>query len=309
VAMGAGVDVPGRTGGVPLERRAELVLDARADLGEGPVWDPADDTLLWVDIDAGAVHRFSPATGAETTLDAGQPVGAVAWRRSGGLALAMRDGFGLLDPEPGATVRLVAPVEADRSDQRMNDGRCDRRGRFWAGTTSVLRRPRAGRLYRLHPDGRVEPVLSGVSMSNGLDWSPDDRRLYYVDSATEGVDRYAADPETGRVGARTRLVEIPRSLGIPDGLTVDADGCVWLALWGAGAVHRYTPAGVLDRVVRLPVSRPTSCTFGGAGLDVLYVTSAAAGLSARELARQPGAGGLFAVRPGVQGLPARGFAG
>jgi sugar lactone lactonase YvrE len=292
---------------VPFELGVEVVLAARAVLGEGPVWDPHTGTLLWVDIqrERGQVHRLSPDTGTDSVTEVGQPVGSVAWRRAGGLVLARRDGFALTD---GGAPELV-PVEADRPDQQMNDGACDSRGRFWAGTASVSRRRGTSALYRLGPDRRVEVVLTGVSMSNGLGWSPDDRLFYYVDSATQRLDVFDADPDTGDLSGRRTLVEVPRSLGIPDGLTVDADGCVWLAIWGAGAVHRYTPAGVLDGVLRVPARNVTSCTFGGPGLSDLFVTSATQGLTDRQLAEQPLAGAVFAARPGVGGLPPYGFAG
>jgi sugar lactone lactonase YvrE len=291
---------------VAFELEAGVVLAAGAALGEGPVWDPRDQTLLWTDIARGEVHRLSPDTGTDTATAYGQPVGAVAWRRGGGLVLATRDGFRIVS-DSGA--EQVVPVQADQPDQQMNDGKCDRRGRFWAGTSSVSRRPGASALYRLGPDRRVETVLTGVSMSNGLGWSPDDRLFYYVDSATQRVDAFQVDPDSGELRGRRPLVHVPRSLGIPDGLTVDADGCVWLALWGAGAVHRYTPAGRLDGVLRVPASQVTSCAFGGPGLRDLYVTSASQGLHGRELADQPLAGAVFAARPAVGGFAADGFAG
>jgi sugar lactone lactonase YvrE len=292
---------------VPLQ--VDVVLDAGAEIGEGPVWDPVHGTLLWLDIARGLVHRLSPDTGADVALDVGQPVGAVAARRGGGLVLAMRDGFGLLDAAADAPVRLVAAVESDRPDQRMNDGRCDRRGRFWAGTASVSGRVATSALYRLDADCRVVTMLSGVSMSNGIDWSPDDRQMYYVDSHTQGVDCFDYEPEAGLLGGCHRLVDVPREVGIPDGLTVDADGCLWLAVWGAGAVLRYTPRGELDLVVRVPARQVTSCTFGGADLGDLFITSAARGLDAGQRAAEPLAGAIFRVRTGVFGLPPRSFAG
>ena len=289
-----------------FELGAEVVLAAGAALGEGPVWDPRAGSLLWTDIVRGEVHRLSPQTGMDTATAYGQPVGAVAWRRAGGLVLATRDGFRIV-PDSGA--EQLVPVEADKLDQQMNDGKCDRCGRFWAGTSSLSRRPGVSALYRLGPDRRVETVLTGVSMSNGLGWSPDDRLFYYVDSPTQRVDVFQVDPDSGELRNRRPLVHVPRSLGIPDGLTVDADGCVWLAVWGAGAVHRYTPAGRLDGVLQVPARQVTSCTFGGPGLRHLFVTSARQGLPERELAEQPLAGAVFAARPAVGGFAADGFAG
>jgi len=191
----------------------------------------------------------------------------------------------------------------------MNDGRCDALGRFWAGTVGVnehgLAAEGAGALYCLEPDGTVRRVLDGVSLSNGLDWSPDGRRLYYVDSLAGGIDAYDFDLASGELGERGRVVELgpAAETGFVDGICVDADGCLWAAVWGAGEVRRYTPAGELDRVVAVPVSQPTSCVFAGESLDVLVITSARRGLAPEALEREPLAGSVFACRPGPTGLP------
>jgi sugar lactone lactonase YvrE len=295
---------------VPFDLGVELVLPAGALVAEGPLWDPRDSTLLWVDVDRGEVHRLSPDTGVDSVVAASdRPVGVAVWRRSGGLALALRGGVALLAEGGDVSAAQLVPVEADSPDQQMNDGACDRQGRFWAGTASASGRPGTSALYRLGADRRLEQVLSGVSMSNGLGWSPDDRAFYYVDSATQRLDVFDHDPDSGRLDRRRPLVSLPRDMGIPDGLAVDVDGCVWLAIWGAGVVHRYTPDGELDGVVHVPVRRVASCAFGGPGLADLYVTTASRGLSTAELAAEPYAGGIFAARPVVGGLEPQGFAG
>ena len=279
---------------------AELVLDARAELGEGPQWDEAGQRLVWVDIMAGRVHLFRPDTGACRTVEVGRPTGAAALSARGGLVLAVPEGFIRLDLDTGALVPLAAlPVPSP--DIRMNDGKCDRAGRFWAGTMALDERTGAGALYRLDPSGAVTVMVDGVTISNGLDWSLDERRMYYVDSGTRRIDVFDWDPKKGQISNRRPFVFFPVQAGIPDGLTVDADGGIWVALWGGGAVHRYRPDGHLDRVVLLPVTHPTSCAFGGTDLRDLYVTSAAVALGPDERARQPGAGGVFRVRPGVRG--------
>jgi sugar lactone lactonase YvrE len=168
-------------------------------------------------------------------------------------------------------------------------------------------RPGAGALYRLDPDLTVHTMLTGVTISNGLDWSLDGRRMYYVDSPTRRIDTFDFDMATGSIANRRTFVEVPADAGVPDGLTVDAAGFVWLALWGGAALRRYAPDGTLERVVPLPVTHPTSCAFGGAALDELYVTSARRPLDAEEKARQPQAGGVFRLRPGVAGRPANLF--
>jgi sugar lactone lactonase YvrE len=282
---------------------AELALDARAALGEGPLWDARSSELLWVDIMAGLVHRFDPATGADTAIDAGQPVGAVVPRAAGGYMLAVRDGFAVAD-ENG--VRLVAPVDRGRPMLRMNDGACDGGGRFWAGSMHLDELPGAGSLYRLDPDGRVETMLTDVTISNGIAWSPDDTVMYYVDTPTLGVDAFDYDAASGAISNRRRLVTIEEGAGSPDGLVVDAEGYVWVALWNGWAVRRYSPDGTLHSIVDVPAARVTKPAFGGPALDDVYITTAA---PATPDAEQPHAGGIFLVRPGVAGLPVNAYAG
>ncbi len=286
----------------------EFVLDARAELAEGPVWDERTSELIWVDILAGHVHRFRPSDGRTSRMEVGQPVGAIALRKQGGLVLALRDGFAVLDP--GATsVRFVAPVEAELATNRMNDGKCDPAGRFWAGTTDFDHAPELGALYRLDPDGRATAMLDDVTISNGLDWSPDGGTMYYVDTGKGTIDAFDFDVVDGSLNRRRVLVEIDPDDGFPDGLTVDAEGHIWLAIWGGWGLRSYGPDGTLERVIQLPVGQVTSCTFGGADLGDLYITSAWKGLSQAERATQPLAGGIFRCRPGVRGLSPRLFAG
>jgi sugar lactone lactonase YvrE len=284
---------------------AELVFDGRCELGEGPLWDERERRLLWVDIMAGAVHVLGVPSAEHASVLVGQPVGALGLRDSGGLVLAVRDGFALLDPDLSG-FRLVAAVDGGRSDLRMNDGACDGEGRFWAGTMALDEAPGAGALYRLAADGTVTTVLTGVSISNGLAWSPDGRILYYVDTPTGRVDAFDYAPAPGAITNRRPVVEIEPGAGYPDGLTVDETGALWVALWEGGCVRRYTPQGALTGVVRVPAARVTSCVFGGEQLDELYVTTARP--DADDPA-QPAAGGLFRVHPGVRGLPSPRFAG
>jgi sugar lactone lactonase YvrE len=283
---------------------AELVLDAGAGLGEGPIWDARTSELLWVDIMAGLVHRFDPAVGTDVTFDVGRPVGAVVPRAAGGYALAIRDGFAVVDSHAD-DMRLVARVD-DRPKLRMNDGACDSRGRFWAGTMHVEEVPETGSLYRLEQDGRVETMLGNVTVSNGIGWSPDDTVMYYADTPTLGVDAFDYDAASGAISNRRRLVTIEQGAGQPDGLTVDENGCIWIALWEGWGVRRYSPTGTLEGIVEVPVARVTKPAFGGAALDELYITTAAPDTPD---AKQPHAGAIFVVRPGVRGLPANAYAG
>ncbi len=280
----------------------ELVLDAHAQLGEGPIWDHRTSELIWVDILASEVHSFDPATGCDCAIDAGSHVGAAALRAEGGLVLAVRDGFATLESGAGG-VRPLTKVDHHGRQLRFNDGRCDGRGRFWAGTMAYDGSRGAGTLYRLEPDHRVAAVLTGVTISNGIGWSPDERLVYYIDTPTGCVDAFDYEPEAGELGRRRQLVRVEAAEGSPDGMAVDAEGCLWVALWGGSAVHRYDPQGRLERIVRLPVSQVTSCAFGGADREELFITTASTGLTAEELHRQPHAGGLFRHRARAQGRP------
>jgi sugar lactone lactonase YvrE len=211
----------------------ELVFDARAELGEAPTWDAAAQRLIWVDITPGRVHRFDPSTGRVESIEVGEPVGAAVPTWSGWIALATDSGFAVLDATTGSIER-VAEAEADRPDTAMNDGKCDRAGRFWAGTRDVEGRRPLGSLYRLDPDHRVVRVVPDVILSNGLAWSADGRSMYYIDSVTYGIDVFDVDPDVGDVSRRRRLVDLPRGWGLPDGMTIDAEGFLWVAFWGGG---------------------------------------------------------------------------
>lgn len=289
------------------ETEIELVLDLKADLGEGPIWDAERKRLVFVDIMRGHIHEFDPATGQDQVIDVGRPVGSVALSVRGDWVAAAHGGFYRVNPDSGRIVQMAA-VETDSPENRMNDGYVDRAGRFWAGTMSMVKRRRAGSLYRLNPDGTVTRQITGVTTSNGLDWSLDGKLMYYVDTGVNRVDVFDFDEARGDLSGRRPFVHVPALAGKPDGMVVDAEGFIWLALWKGGAVHRYTPGGRLDRVLKLPAQLVTKCAFGGANLEDLYITTARAGLDAEAAARQPMAGGVFRARPGVRGRPASRFA-
>ena len=285
----------------------ELVLDARAELGEGPVWDARSGRLIWVDITAGVIHRTDPTTGADDTLDVGRTVGAAVPAADGRLAIAVDDGFWFADLETGELER-IAPIPVS-DELMMNDGKTDGAGRFWAGTKDAHGNRPLGSLYRLDPDRSVTGMVDGVTISNGLGWSPDDTAMYYIDSPTHAVDVFRFDPASGSIADRRRLVELPREWGLPDGMTVDEDGFLWVAFWTGAAIRRLDPGGTLVASIGFPVTLVTSCTFGGPELDELYVTTARVGLSDEELRDQPAAGGLFRLRPGVSGRRASPYEG
>jgi len=288
----------------------ELVLDAKATLGEGAIWDARRGVLYWVDILEGQAHEFNPATGADRFVEVGQPVGTVVARRGGGLMAAVQGGFARLDLETGE-LSIVNDPEAGLPDNRFNDGKCDPAGRFWAGTMSMGEDPAGkGSLYVLEADGRAWRALAGVTVSNGIAWSHDHQTMYYIDTARPEVSAFDYDEATGAIANRRTVVTLPPGDGGPDGMTIDAEGRLWVAHWDGGKVTRWDPtSGRLLATLPLPVSRVTSCAFGGTGLDELYITSARTGLSEEEIARQPMAGGLFRARPGLKGVPAYEYAG
>jgi sugar lactone lactonase YvrE len=288
---------------------ADLVVDGRWELGEGPIWDTQTGELVWVDIVGQQVLRYRPGQPRARALPTPLDVGSVAIRRGGGLVAAMADGFWLNEPA-SEEWRRYRPVEADQPDLRFNDGKCDPSGRFLAGSMAYDKHTGAGALYRLDPDGAVEQLLGDVTISNGLAWAPDGRTFYYVDTPLRRIDVFAYDPATGRVGERRTHITLPDDEpGSPDGLTIDTDGGLWLALWEGWKVVRFDPQGKLDIEVEVDASHVTSCTFGGPDLADLYITSAWSELSEEERAAQPHAGGVFRVRPGVRGFPPVEFAG
>ncbi|MEV4338320.1 SMP-30/gluconolactonase/LRE family protein [Streptomyces sp. NPDC049590] len=277
----------------------EVAVAAQATLGEGPTWDPATGTLLWLDILGMRLHTYDPVTGRRTVRTTPQHVGAAKPRAGGGLVLNLRDGIGLLDPD--GTFRWLhhEPVPG----RRGNDAAVAPDGSLWAGTMRYDEATGGGTLSRLAGDGSARTVLGDVTVSNGTGWSPDGRLMYYVDTPTRRVDVFDHDAE----GVRNRrpLAEIEEGAGYPDGLTVDADGCVWVALWDGGAVRRYTPDGTLDRVIPLPTPRTTACAFGGPALTDLYVTTARTGLDAPH----PLSGSLLVIPNAGKGLPQPAFEG
>jgi sugar lactone lactonase YvrE len=280
--------------------RAEQVTDAVAYHGEGPVWSARWGGLRWVDMLAGDVLWLAD-DGTVGRRHAGDVVAALRPRRGGGAVLAVERGFALEDPDGG--LRHLETVWTDPS-VRMNEGGCDPDGRFWCGSMAYDKRSGGAALYRLDPDGSAHRVLDGVTISNGLEWSPDGSLAYYADTATSRVDVFDYDPAAGLTGRRP-FVELTGGER-PDGLTVDADGGVWVALNGSGIVHRYRADGVVDEVVHVPTAKVTACTFGGPALDQLFITTSREGLPPDQ---DPIAGSLFRADVGVAGLPVREFAG
>jgi sugar lactone lactonase YvrE len=280
----------------------EVVVKAAAETGEGPVWDARTSQLVWVDIPAGVLHRSDVSTGADMTTDVGMMLGAVAVATTGGWAAAAEDGFGFIDA--AGRLGLVDRVLPEPGT-RMNDAACDRRGRMWAGSLGVGVAPGAGMLHCWEPGQRSRVALRGLTLPNGIAWSLSGQQMYLADSSAGVVYEFSFDADDGRLGSRRVLVEVPAAEGVPDGLCIDADGCLWLAVWGGWQVRRYDPEGRLLATVDFPVAQPSACGFGPD--TTLYVTSAWEGLPAGH--GQELAGSVFALDAGVRGAEVHPFGG
>ena len=292
------------------EPALEVAVQAQATLGEGPTWDAAKSRLIWIDILGSRVNTYEPSTGRRTVMATEQHVGAAKPRAGGGLVLNLRDGVALYDGE-GADADVDAAGglrwlhHEPTPGRRANDAAVAPDGSLWAGTMRYDEAAGGGTLSRLTGDGEVTTVLDDVAVSNGTGWSPDGRLMYYIDSPTRRVDVFDVSADGQSVTGRRQLALIEEGAGWPDGLTVDADGCVWVALWDGGAVRRYTPSGTLDRTIALPTVRPTACAFGGPNLTDLYITTARVGLTAPH----PLSGSLLVVPGAGKGLAQPAFAG
>jgi L-arabinonolactonase len=287
--------------------RVDIAFHTKDSLGEGPVWSVDDHALFWVDILKPALQCWYPETGHFHSWEMPSDIGSFAVRESGGFIVALRTGLAIFEPEDGELGPICDP-EADKPFTRFNDGKCDRQGRFWVGTMDEELPNQRGALYCLEFDYLCRKIRSDVGISNGLGWSPDNRVMYYTDSAKHTIYRSDFDLETGEITNEEIFARTPQEY-VPDGLTVDAEGYVWSANWDGWKVIRYTPDGLVDLEVKLPVQRPTSCSFGGPGMTQLFITTARIGLSEDQLIVQPLAGSVLVVETGIRGLPEPCFAG
>lgn len=279
---------------------AELLSAAHAEVGEGPCWDPRAGLLVWVDIMPGLIHLMAPDGEERSVIEVGRSVGAAIPRAGGGLVAAVADGFLLLD-EAGEPQQHIE-VEAEVRGNRMNDAKADPDGNVWAGTMALDFALAAGALYRLGPDLTVTTVLTSTTLANGLDWSPDGSTFYFIDSTTYRVDAFDMDP-AGTIRNRRTVIRFTEADGMPDGMCVDSEGCLWIAFWGGGCVRRFAPSGEHLATISVPVPLVTSCCFGGQDVDELYVTTAA-GIDEQL---PPPAGGIYRAHPGVTGQHPRSF--
>ncbi|WP_277374132.1 SMP-30/gluconolactonase/LRE family protein [Pseudomonas sp. AA-38] len=282
---------------------AELIVDARNATGESPVWNAVEQALYWVDIPAGRLHRWQLAGAQTQNWQADEMLACLAMHPAGGWLAGMQSGLFHLRPQDDGSLQAerLAPVEHARPEMRFNDGRCDRQGRFWAGTMllDMAAGARVGALYRY--DGQLQQVLADLIVPNGLAFSPDGRTMYLSDShpSVQAVWAFDYDTDSGTPHDRRLFIDMKQHPGRPDGAAVDIDGCYWICANDAGLIHRFTPDGRLDRSLAVPVKKPAMCAFGGASMDTLFVTSIR---PAGDLSDQPLAGGVFALNPGVRGL-------
>jgi len=283
-------------------KHVKVVAETTSQLGEGPVWLEDEGVFYWVDITAKQIRFHNPETGEQRTIQLSQLIGAAVPDHNGNLICAIESGFYKLSIASEQLIEIKL-VEGHLTNNRFNDGKCDRTGRFWAGTMSMIGEAEAGALYCLERDGTVKKAVERVSISNGISWSSDDTKMYYIDTSTRKIQQFDYDAETGNISGQKVIISIPAEQGYPDGMTIDAEGMIWVAHWGGSCISRWNPAtGEQLEVVELPATNITSCCFGGENLDQLFITSAREGLSEEHLRQEQFAGSCFLYTPGVQGL-------
>ncbi len=287
----------------------EQLTSTPATLGEGPCWHTEEQVLYWIDIYGKTLHRFDPADGSDQQWDMGQMIGTVAPRASGGLIVALENGLAFVDPTTGS-VEHLDPLD-ENPESRFNDGKCDPSGRFWVGSMDNVKEERPmGKLYRVDHDGSVHVMDEGITISNGLCWSPDQTKMYYIDSPTKNLFAFDYDAATGDVSNKRPIITLNDEQGWPDGMTIDSEGMIWLAHWAGRRVCRWNPetAEVLQ-TIETPAPHTSCCCFGGPELKDLYITSARKGLSEEQLSQHPQSGHLFRLKTDIVGTPTYAFGG
>ncbi len=287
----------------------EVRVPINALVGEGPIWDPQQAILWWVDILSSKLYAFNPVNNENREWDIGQHVGTVVPWQHNRLMLALRHGFGTFDLDTG-TVTILNNPEYHLPGNRFNDGKCDPAGRFWAGTMAYDNPTDQGSLYRMDPDHTVTKVLGGIGISNGIVWSLDHANMYYIDSTRYKVRSWKYDLDTGSIRDENVVLSVTPEFGLPDGMTIDEEGMLWVAFYGGSKVCRvHATTGEILATIELPVSAITACAFGDPDRDTLYITSAAQGLTAEDLAASPRSGNLFSVQTGFRGVSTNRFGG
>ncbi|MFA4870405.1 MAG: SMP-30/gluconolactonase/LRE family protein [Pedobacter sp.] len=287
--------------------KAQLVLDIQSTLGEGAIWNHTDQRLYWVDIDQHLLHWFDPLTKLHQTSSLPKKITTVVPTLKEELLIALEDGIYNYNKSTNELqLRHVNP-ENNITGNRFNDGKCDPLGRFWVGT---MGKEQSAALYCMSKDYSLQTIQTGITNSNGILWSPDQKTMYYIDTPTSKVAAYNFNNNTGQVSNPQTVITIPSHIGRPDGATIDSDGMVWIAMWGGYCVTRWNPkTGELLSTIEVPSKNITSCAFGGEKLDTLYITSAKGQMTNSDLADYPNSGGLFAIKPGISGIKSNFFAG
>lgn len=287
---------------------AEHILPVQSELGEGSLWEPVKQKLYWVDILGRIVHMYDPLTKKHAQLSTGEKVGTVVPMSNGNVLVALKNGIHEMDIETGDLKLIVNPLKEIMG--RFNDGKCDPGGRFWVGTIVPDGSEPTAVLFRLDRDKSIRQVLDGITNSNGITWSLDKKTMYYIDTPTKKVQAFDYDNETGNITNGRIAVQIPDGIGFPDGMTIDSEGKLWIALWGHGIVGRFDPnSGEMLQRINVPAPHTSSCAFGGKDLKTLYITTAQENMTPEELKKYPLSGDLFAAKPGVAGVDAYFYAG
>ncbi|MDQ8039441.1 MAG: SMP-30/gluconolactonase/LRE family protein [Rickettsiella sp.] len=280
-----------------------VVCDEIMLLGEGPLWHPEEKCLYWVDIEAAKLNRLDINNKKIKQVKMPHKIGSIAWRKKGGLIAALSNDFVFIDTEFGKTEIIASPLTyKQRQSVMFNDGKCDRQGRFWAGTKDITEEKPIASLYCLDTTRKAKEMIHGFTVSNGIAWSLDNSRMYICDSPKRQIYHYEFDPIKGQLGQCQIFAKIPETEGFPDGLTVDSEDYVWCCHWDGWQITRYKPSGEVDGIIPMPVPRPTSCCFGGPDLKILYITSASIRLSSSTLMDAPLSGMLFALDVGIKGI-------
>ena len=292
-----------------LDLDATLVLDAKTMLGEGSIWQPKENRLYWIDIEGKTFHIYDPVAKEDKIFPVGARPGTVVPLQRGGALLALQNGNYKIDTKTGKLDFIINPLP-DTVNLRFNDGKCDPARRFWVGTLALDSRRRGAVLYRFDRDKNIHLVLDSVSISNGIVWTADKKTMYYNDTPTLTIQAFDYDDKTGAISKLRVVVKIPKGIGAPDGMTIDSENNLWVALWGGGMVGKFNPlTGALIQKVKVPAPNVSSCAFGGKNLETLYITTARAWVKEDKLKEFPLSGGLFSVRPGVHGVPAEFYKG
>jgi len=294
-----------------MSYEVEHLVEVKSLLGEGPLWNSAEQALYWVDIEGNCFFRYYPASGKHERFEAGTKIGCLGLRQNGGLAMLTKQGLVFWD-WTSQKLEFVSNPNADKPYMRFNDGKVDPQGRFWGGAMydgNPEVDVREGSLYRFESDGSYQEMQTKIAIPNGLGWSLDQKTMYHTDSPRHTIYAYDYNAESGDITNRRDFIHNPEMPGVPDGLAIDSEGYIWGARWGGWRVTRYTPTGEIDREIEFPVQQVTCCTFGGANLDELYITSARENYTPELAQQQPLGGDLFRVKVGIRGLETNKFAG